>query len=310
MKWIETRVEVEGENNLSAIELVSNIFYDLGVKGLVIEEPCMKMVEEWADDAVVPFDRYAVVGYFPRMDMDTTSDKFDQLEKELAGLKGRSGINYKISSFVIDEEDWAESWKKYFWPERISRYIIVKPTWREYHVESDEIVLEIDPGMAFGTGTHPTTRLCLNMIETYIKNGDTVLDVGTGSGILMIAAAKLGSKKVWGVDNDPVAVEIAGKNMLQNNIHSDIFKTFSGNLVDVVKEPFHLVVANILSHIIIELLDDIKFVLAENGIFVGSGIIEENRDAVIEKMISMGFEILEVRSRQSWVAIAGKLKKE
>jgi len=308
MKWVETRVQIESENTQLAIDLVSNIFYDLGVKGVVVEEPRMKLIADWADDAVAPFKHHAVVGYFPKM--ESTADKFEKLEKALSDLKGSTEIQYEISSFEMDEEDWAESWKKYFWPERISRYIIVKPTWREYHAESDEIVLEIDPGMAFGTGTHPTTSLCLNMIETYLKPGDKVLDVGTGSGILMIAAAKLGAEKVWGVDNDPVAVDIAEKNMLKNNIQPDTFRTLSGNLVDIVKEPFDLVVANILSHIIIELLDDIKPVLSENGTFVCSGIIEENRDAVIEKMISLDFEITEVRSRQSWVTIAGKLKKK
>jgi ribosomal protein L11 methyltransferase len=118
----------------------------------------------------------------------------------------------------IDEQDWAEAWKAYFWPEKITDLIVVKPSWREYPAEPQEIVLEIDPGMAFGTGTHPTTSLCIRMIQTHLKPGDAFLDVGTGSGILMIAAAKLGAGTVCGVDNDEVAVTVAEKNLLANHI--------------------------------------------------------------------------------------------
>ena len=172
----------------------------------------------------------------------------------------------------------------------------------------DEIILEIDPGMAFGTGTHPTTRLCLNMIETYLDKDDTFLDVGTGSGILMIAAVKLGAKKIWGIDNDESALAIAEKNLMLNGIRPFQYKLVCGNLVDPVADRFDLVVANILTEAIMALLDQIKKVLIDTGRFICSGIIERHQNTVIDKMKLLDFEIINIYSMQNWVAIAGKLR--
>ena len=225
----------------------------------------------------------------------------------LERLRERTGIAYRMVCRKIDEQDWAESWKAYFWPQEITPRLVVKPTWREYAPKNGQIVIEIDPGMAFGTGTHPTTALCAQMIETALKPGDRMLDVGTGSGILMIIAARLGASRMLGVDNDEVAVETARKNLLLNQIDPGTFEVVQGNLIDGVTGTFDLVTANILSDVIIRLLNDIPRVLAPGGLFVASGIIEENCGKVLEKMEQAGLTAVETIIREKWAAIRARL---
>jgi ribosomal protein L11 methyltransferase len=230
------------------------------------------------------------------------------IKKGLSELSRQFHIRNRIVCRDIDETDWAESWKAYFWPQKIGRRIVIKPSWREYSPRPDDIIVEIDPGMAFGTGTHPTTCLCLQMIETYLQKGVTFLDVGTGSGILMAAAAKLGAARVTGIDNDVLAAEIAGKNLLLNNIDPKKFEILAGDLAESVKEKFHFVAANILTEAIIRLLDQVRNILIAGGVFVCSGIIEENKDLILLKMKTLGFDILEAAVQEKWVAIAGRLR--
>ena len=218
------------------------------------------------------------------------------------------GIFYRISYKELDEQDWAHAWKAYFWPQKISYHIVVKPTWRDYLADNDDIVIELDPGMAFGTGTHPTTALCITMIEKYLSPGDSFLDVGTGSGILMIAAAKLGAGTLCGIDKDEVAIEVAAQNLELNNVNPAMFRLTTGNLVTDINEPFTFITANIFTHIILELLQDISRVLTNKGVLVCSGIIAENKQSVIAAMENIGFEIFETVTKEEWVAIAGRLK--
>jgi ribosomal protein L11 methyltransferase len=158
--------------------------------------------------------------------------------------------------------------------------------------------------MAFGTGTHPTTCMCITMIEKYLNTGDSFLDVGTGSGILMIAAAKLGAARVWGTDNDEIAVDIAWKNLMQNRIAKATFNVITGNFMEKVSARFDVVAANMTSKSILILLEDIKKVLVKKGIFICSGIIEEDKNYVINKMKNLGFEVIEILTKENWVSIA------
>ncbi len=304
MKWLEAKVIFEFDDKEIATDLISNIFYDFGLQGVVVEDPSLEPEEDWADDVQTVPEHYAVIGYFPINKQ--AEEKQEVLKKELARLEKENGILYSIVFNEIDEKDWAESWKEHFWPEKISKNILVKPTWREYDSNTNEIIIEIDPGMAFGTGTHPTTNLCINMIEKYLIPGNSFLDVGTGSGILMITAAKFGAGKVFGIDNNEVAVEIAEKNLLLNNVEKELFKVKTGNLVKEVEERFDFVVANILMEIIVVLLDDIQRILTESGIFICSGMIEGNTHRVTEKMKALGLEIIDTRTKDKWVAIAGR----
>jgi ribosomal protein L11 methyltransferase len=306
MKWMEAKVIFDSDDKPLATDLISNIFYDFGLKGVVVEQPDLEPVEAWGENALRIPDHYSVTGYIPKNEL--VARRCQSLEKELVRLAKENIHYYQIVYQEIDEEDWSESWKAYFRPEKIGKNIVVKPPWHDYDSKPGQMVLEINPGMAFGTGTHPTTSTCISLIEKYLKRGDSLLDVGTGSGILLIAAAKLGAGKVWGIDNDAVAVKIATENLLLNKVDTKKFKIIAGNLVEKVKDRFDLVVANILSEVILVLLDRIKTVLKENGIFIASGIVEKNKCLVIEKMQRLGFEILEIQTKENWVSIAGRLK--
>jgi len=305
MKWIEAKVIFESAFPEMAGDLIAVIFYDLGLKGVSLEEPGLEPEEGWGDDALEQPSHYSVSGFFPFPEF--TDGKRVILTEKLSQLELKNEILLKVVYREIDEEDWAESWKEYFWPEKISDKIVVKPTWREYEPKKDELIVEIDPGMAFGTGTHPTTSMCIRMIEKYLRPGDTFLDIGTGSGILMIVACKLGADAVWGVDNDVVAIEVAEKNMRLNEIEESRYHIISGNLVDTIQQKFSIVTANILSEVILILLDDIRKVAAAGSILICSGITEENADAVIDKIKKSGFSISEKVEKEKWVCIVARI---
>jgi len=301
MKWIEAKVIFDFKDKPLAVDLISNLFYDLDLKGVVIETPEIESFQDWGSDPVIP-EEYAVIGYLPCDDQLEKRQNF--VEQHLSQLEKTKGIKYKIVYSDINEEDWTQTWKTYFQPEKITENIVVKPTWREYIREHDEIVLEIDPGMAFGTGTHPTTCMCIRMIEKYLKRNSAFLDIGTGSGILMIAAAKLGAIKVWGTDNDPVAVDIACKNLIQNRISESSFNILDADLVDQITEQFDLVSANLTTKTILILLENVKRVLAQDGIFVCSGILETDKDRVLKKMKDLDFDLIEIIVKEEWISMA------
>jgi ribosomal protein L11 methyltransferase len=301
MKWIEAKVIFDSSDKLLAVDLISNLFYDLDLTGVVIETPEVEPLEDWGGDAVIP-EEYAVIGYLPCDDTLEKSRKF--VEENLSRLEKTNGIESKIIYSDMNEEDWTQTWKTYFQPEKITANIVVKPTWREYIHEHDEIVLEIDPGMAFGTGTHPTTRMCIALIEKYLKRNGTFLDIGTGSGILMIAAAKLGAIKVWGTDNDNVAVDTAYKNLIQNRISESSFKLLAADFMDQITESFDLVAANLTTKTILILLENVKRVLVQDGILICSGILETDKDSVLKKMKDLDFDLIEILVKEEWMSMA------
>lgn len=306
MKWIEAKVVFDADDNNLAVELISNLFFELDLRGVAEEDPTIEPVEDWAEDSIGRAEQHAVVGYFPK---DRQVKKRCQLlEKRLAAVKERAAILYRVNYKELAEEDWAEAWKSFFRPQKIGRKIVIKPTWCEYRADPDDIVLALDPGMAFGTGTHPTTALCIHLIEDYLKRDDSFLDIGTGSGILMIAAALLGAGFVCGIDKDLMALEVATANLRLNGLDPQNYSLISGNLLEGVKKEYNFIVANIFTHVIFELLNDLHRVLAKDGIFVCSGIFEKNKNLVASKMKKTGFEILEIRSKEEWSAIAGRFK--
>jgi ribosomal protein L11 methyltransferase len=304
MKWIEVKVVIDAKEPQWMAEIISELFFDLGVKGVVVDDPQLDPPEGWGADALPLPEQHAVAGYFP--DSPLTAQRCRTLEDRIKDLEKTQGGNYAIVLRCLDEEDWAESWKEFFWPERITQHLVVKPSWRSYSAAADEIVLTIDPGMAFGTGTHPTTALCLAMLEAYLSPGHRFLDVGTGSGILMIAAARLGAVWLCGIDSDEVAVAVARKNLQLNDIPAGRWTTVTGNLTDSVKECYDVVTANILTEVILVMLDDIERILAKGGILICSGIIQKNSPSVEEKIRKLGFEILEIREREEWVCIVAR----
>ncbi|MDM8515945.1 50S ribosomal protein L11 methyltransferase [Desulfobacterales bacterium HSG16] len=309
MKWIEVKVEFESCDNPLAIDMIANIFYDLRIQGVEIEGPEFEPDTDWADDSEPLPQTRAVKAWFP--ENKGLSTRCHELETQVLQLEKKMDVTTTVSYRQMDEEDWAHCWKDFFWPEKIGTRIVVKPSWRDYTSTSpDELVMEIDPGMAFGTGTHPTTSMCVRMIEDHMKEGSTFLDVGTGSGILMITAAMLGAKRLCGVDTDEVAIDVARKNLLKNKIEPNILSLFVASLVHGLQAEFDMVTANILSDVVMDLLDNVRDVMAENGILVCSGIIEENSDMIIKKMKTLNFDIIDMKTEQGWVAIAGKIKRK
>jgi ribosomal protein L11 methyltransferase len=304
MKWIAAKVTFTCTDQESAADLVASVFYTLGLNGVVIDDAIRNPQLDWCEDATDPPPHPGVTGYFA--DTPDLRDTLMALEAALGRLERNAGITTRVTYDRLDEQDWAEAWKRYFWPQKITDTIVVKPSWREYRAKPGEVVLEIDPGMAFGTGTHPTTVLCLRLLEAHLYPGSTFLDVGTGSGILAIAAAKLGAARVCGVDNDPVALSVADKNLHANRIDSRRYILAGGHLVDGLKHRFDVVAANILAEIIVELLTDINTVLAPTGVFICSGIIAAKKDTVMAKLKQTGLRVIEVMQQDEWVAIAAK----
>lgn len=304
MKWIEAKVFFESDEPSWAMEIISDIFSELHTQGVVIEDPISDPHEGWGIEAHKPPDYYAVTGYFP--ENQQTENRRQLLEEKLFNLNGQNNLRTKVVYQGIDEQDWANSWKKYFKPQKIGNRIVVKPTWHDYEPDPDEIILEIDPGMAFGTGTHPTTAMCVSMLEKYVKRGDFFLDVGTGSGILMIVADRFGAARLLGTDQDEMAVTIARQNLLRNGITAGQFNLIVADLVNGIRGKFHVVAANILSEVIIVLLENLSEVLSEGSLFIASGIIEENKDMVIKKMTEQGLEILDMDVREQWAVIVSR----
>ena len=306
MKWIEAKVVFDADDNRLAGELIANLFFEFDLQGVVEEDPAIEPAEDWAEDSIGRAEQHAVVGYFPK---DRQAKKRCRvLEEKLAFLKENFTMLYQVSYKELDEEDWAEAWKAFFKPHKIGEKIVVKPTWCEYKADPGDIVLELDPGMAFGTGTHPTTVLCVRLIEDYLRKGDSVLDIGTGSGILMIAAARLGAGFVCGLDKNEMAVKIAAKNLRLNGIAPQRFSVKMGNLVAGIEERYDLVVANILTQVIYNLLEDIEKILNDKAIFICSGILEKNENLVLARMKTIGFDILDLCIKDQWVAIAGRIR--
>ena len=289
-----------------AVDLISDIFYDFGLQGVVVEDPGIDPEEDWAEDAVGRAVSHSVTAYLS--EDNQTEARWRTLEKKLSHLEAQFGLMPRVSYKKRDDEDWANAWKAYFWPQKISRHLVVKPTWRKYTPASDDIIIELDPGMAFGTGTHPTTALCAAMIEKYLQKGDCFLDVGTGSGILMIAATRLGAARVCGIDKDETAVQVAAANLELNTIQPQRFEVKTANLIDETSETYDIIAANILTHVILDLIVDIRRVLNPGGVFICSGIIEKNQSQVTRALKNIGFDIIETAVKEEWVAITARLK--
>ena len=304
MKWIEAKVRFDHADPDLVADLVATVFFDLDLQGVVIEDPMLTAGADLAEDAIASPASHAVIGYFVG---DRRSEWIaDRLTRKLENLRLTTGMVCRASYRQVDDQNWAEAWKAHFLPLRVGKRLVVKPTWRDYQSGKNDLIIELDPGMAFGTGTHPTTALCLELIEKYLVQGDTLLDIGTGSGILMIAAMLLGAEFVHGLDKDELAVEVASENIVRNRIDRQRWSVRCGDLVQEVNHTYDMVVANILTQVIIDLLDDLDKVLSLEGTFICSGIIQANKHMVVEKMNTLGFEPLDVLNREEWTAIVAK----
>ena len=305
MKVVEIKVIYESDDIERATKEISDIFYGFGVTGLKIEEPMKSKnpLDFYKNEKEFLMVDHAISAYFP---LNPYAEKrkaaiLSTFEEKFAE---REDIVYTVDFYEYDEEDYQNSWKKYLFPEKVSEKFVVKPTWREYTPEADELIIELDPGRAFGTGSHPTTSLCLKLMEENISEGDSVIDVGIGSGILMIAADRLGASEIYGTDIDELAVESAKENLELNNISEDKAKVYKGDLISVVEnKKFDVVVANILADVLLILLHDISKVVKPNGKIIFSGIIEDKCELLRREVESLGFTVEEIKADKEWRAM-------
>lgn len=323
LRWHEITVLATEQSQ----EMVSHYLYELGAGGVSIEEswsedkPRDTSLGQWYDKPLNDIrPGYAVIkGYFPE------GTDIAAISSELNGLlEGLPEYGYDAGEFTIElgdvhEDDWADAWKKYFKPIEVSDRLTIKPTWEDYTPRPDELIIELDPGMAFGTGTHPTTALCLRTLESSISGGEQVIDVGTGSGILAIGAIKLGAAKVLALDLDPVAVSSATENIKLNGLEH-VIEVRQSDLLGVLHEgpsdravtpPVDLVVANILAEIILLFISDVYEVLKPGGLYIASGIYKNKETDVEAGLLAAGFEIVDVVRQDDWLAfVAGKPKED
>lgn len=237
-----------------------------------------------------------IVHHYISPEMDAQNARLT-LENRLDEL----GVTYKCEIEYVNQEDWETGWKKYYHPMDIGEKLAVCPSWEEYS-PADRKVLKLDPGMAFGTGTHETTYLCLEVLDKSIKGGERVLDVGTGSGILGIGAILLGAGEVQGIDIDPTAVKVAKENAQLNGV-ADKFKIIVGDLSDKATGKYDIIVANIVANAVMMLSETIKNFLKEGGLYITSGIIDTRKDEVVAKLQSLGLKILKIHEKNGWVCI-------
>ncbi|GAJ38122.1 ribosomal protein L11 methyltransferase [Parageobacillus caldoxylosilyticus NBRC 107762] len=310
MKWSEISIHTTHE----AVEAISNILHEAGAGGVVIEDPydLIKEREDWFGEVYelnpddYPEEGVIIKAYLPvNSFLGETVEEIKQAINNLLLYDIDIGKN-KITISEVNEEEWATAWKKYYNPVKISEKFTIVPTWEVYEpVSSDELIIELDPGMAFGTGTHPTTVMCIQALEKYVKPGDKVIDVGTGSGILSIAAAMLGAKSVRALDLDPVAVDSARLNVKLNKVQH-IVTVSQNNLLDHIDERANIIVANILAEIILRFVDDAYRLLEKDGYFITSGIIQAKKQEVKDGLRAAGFVIEETLVMEDWVAFIAK----
>lgn len=302
--WVAARVVFHAEDPEAAADLIAEVFYSLGISGVVVETPGRDAEADWDPGAPLPAAECAVTGYVPADERVAGFRR--RLEMALSTMEHRSGIAWRIECSEVDEEDWAESWKTHFHPERVGSRTVIRPSWETYRRAAGDVVIELDPGMAFGTGTHPTTRLCIQLLERWMTPGARFLDLGTGSGVLMCVAAAFGAGQMLGIDNDPTAVAVAEENLRKNAVDKDRCQVRIGDLLEGIDETFDVVAANILTPVILKMLEGIDRVLAPGGIVIVSGVLEENAETVAARMREQGLRLLETRAWEDWAALAGR----
>ncbi len=317
MEWTEVNIYTA----TPAIELLCSKLEDIGIKGFAIRDSqdFKEFLEnknghwDYIDDDLMGLSECetCITVYLP--DNNQGSDMLSAIRSMLAEVKSTDTENAygrleaELSS--IREEDWANNWKQYFKPVTVGEKLVIKPSWEEYSGDGNRIILEIDPASSFGTGQHHTTRLCLELLEKSLSDGDSVLDMGCGSGILSIGAVLLGAGNAVAVDIDENSAVTAAENAEKNHIPNEKYKTYFGNiltdekLADRIDAKYDVITANIVADVLIAMKNHFARYLRENGVLIVSGIITERMDEVIDAIVSAGFEKTEVNTKEGWAAV-------
>ncbi|MEE0931351.1 MAG: 50S ribosomal protein L11 methyltransferase [Acutalibacteraceae bacterium] len=306
MEWTEVSVTVPVEK----VDIAGDIAQMVVPYGIYIEDYSMleDEVEEIAhidliDEDLLKKDRSKGVVHIYISPEDNPVEAVAFLKERYT----EADIPFEINLTGCEEQDWLNNWKQYFNPIEVGEKILIRPTWRDKYDPKDRVVLNLDPGLAFGTGTHETTRLCLQAVEKYTTENTTMLDVGCGSGILAVAGLLLGAEKAVGVDIDEMAVKTARENAKLNGVE-DKFTVLCGNLTDKVEGKYNVVAANIVADAIIMLSEDIKNFMYDDSVYIMSGIIDTRVDDVLNA-ISDTFEVTEKLLENGWCCLVAKIKK-
>ena len=317
MDWIKVKIYTSSEG----IEPLSGRLYSLGITGLEIEDEKdfldflennkqywdyvdeELMEEKKGETTVSAYVSDNASSHEMLMAIKNTVNEMKALDEN--GSFGRLAIE----ADNMHEDDWANNWKKYFHPMEVGEKILIKPEWEDCVNSGERIVFSINPGMTFGTGSHYTTQLCIEALEKYIKEGCNMLDLGCGSGILSIISLLLGANEATAVDIDPNAVGIAYQNADRNNVDKNRYHVYAGNIIsdtelqNKIDGKYEVVCANIVADVIIALAPIARRYMAENGVFITSGIIEDREDDVRRRLVECGFEIIGTSRRKDWISI-------
>lgn len=305
MKWNEVIIITTSE----AVDATANLLMDVGAGGTVVEDEMDFVLlqndglGQIKDEQAMPASNRDVLvkAYFS--DSDAFTDTMQLIKEKMLQLKdvGLELGKFELIINDIKEEDWENAWKQYYHPIRLTRFLTIVPFWEEYEPEqTDEKVLLMDPGMAFGTGTHPTTRLAVEALELTMRGNEKIFDVGTGSGILSIAAKALGAGDVYAYDLDEVATRQAKKNIALNNLESEITVKENNLLTGVVDGQADIIVANILAEILLLMIEDAWNNLKDKGYFILSGIIFSKKEELETALEKQGFVIEQIKASKDW----------
>jgi len=310
MKWLEINVRTTSE----ASDAIYNRLIESGSTGVSIVDSLDIKSEINKKSSLYYFDK----DFIENLDEDVIIKAYfhegaipDRIISDLKELidNSRAYLNFgnvKFSYLWVDERDWENEWKKYYTTFNLTENIVVRPSWENAIIENDKKEIILDPGMAFGSGTHETTKLCSLYIEKYLKPGDNLLDLGCGSGILSIVAYKLGAKKLTCVDIDEVAIKVTQENFVINGLDKKDYLLINGELGNLKNYKFDIITANIIADVIIDIADEVKKYLSKDGLLITSGIIRERQDEVISAYQEKGYNIIDINSMGEWVAIVFK----
>lgn len=294
--------EISVKINPCSIELVTEIFFErFECEGVVQSE------EKYKDLELIETTNNIAKGYIKYEEDDFSVSEiqkvFDTAKEELKeeGFTEEELGEWTISAKKIINQDWSQKWKEHWKPTKASEHVIICPSWEECIRQENDILITLDPGSAFGTGTHATTQLCIRAIEKYLKKGDETADIGTGSGILAITAIKFGASHAVAIDNDPLVIDVAKENAKMNCVLNKI--DFSHATTDMLTEQYDFVCANILHNILAEILGDLKNIMKPQAYMVLSGILEEKKSVVIEAIEKQNLKVVETMNQEQWVAI-------
>ena len=304
MKWIKVRVDYFSDNLEETKAKLVNMFNEIGINQVEVVDYFSENELDYNANFASKNDVWSIIGYV--VDNRFANTKLNIIFNNLKEfMENENEFMYEIFTAKCNDEDWQDEWKKYFHTVNITDNIVIKPSWDEYEPSDNEIVVEIDPGLAFGTGTHETTSLCVEFLEKYAQNKKKLLDIGCGSGILMLIGKKLGVEKVVGIDIDEKVNDVVLENFSKNGINEN-FQVIIGNLVDDVNEKYDLVVSNILVDVLEKLLEDIEKILEKDATVIFSGILNEKEEAFLKKAKNYNLKQIDRKEKNNWVSLVFK----